>query len=257
MIEQFYRPETLEQAVALKARHGDQAVYLAGGSKLNATPTRTDKTIAIALDRLGLDQVSQTDGALRIGATITLQALRDHPLAPPALRQALGFVYSRHLRNQATLGGEVAAQGHDPVLLPLLLVMQAELLLEDGVRVPLETYLAGPREALIQAIELPRSRQCCATRRVTRNADGVSVVTAAVALEDGGAMRLAVSGVVPGALRLHAVEQRQLQGEALEQAVRAAITPCDDFVGSAAYKRYITGVVLADLLADCRQQKEQ
>ncbi|HAH5318366.1 TPA: molybdopterin-dependent oxidoreductase FAD-binding subunit, partial [Escherichia coli] len=49
MIEQFFRPDSVEQALELKRRYQDEAVWFAGGSKLNATPTRTDKKIAISL----------------------------------------------------------------------------------------------------------------------------------------------------------------------------------------------------------------
>ncbi|BEJ49342.1 hypothetical protein Ri1_19410 [Aeromonas dhakensis] len=113
MIEQFFRPEQLGQALELKARFGNDAVYMGGGSKLNAAPTRTDKKVAISLDKLGLGQIEQQHGQLHIGATVTLQALKDDPRTPAALCEALGFVYSRHLRNQATLGGEIACQQQD------------------------------------------------------------------------------------------------------------------------------------------------
>ncbi|MGU0172208.1 FAD binding domain-containing protein [Escherichia coli] len=68
MIEQFFRPDSVEQALELKRRYQDEAVWFAGGSKLNATPTRTDKKIAISLQDLELDWVDWDNGALRIGA---------------------------------------------------------------------------------------------------------------------------------------------------------------------------------------------
>ncbi|VFS39845.1 putative FAD binding molybdopterin dehydrogenase [Escherichia coli] len=57
MIEQFFRPDSVEQALELKRRYQDEAVWFAGGSKLNATPTRTDKKIAISLQDLELDWI--------------------------------------------------------------------------------------------------------------------------------------------------------------------------------------------------------
>ena len=126
MIEQFFRPEQLGQALELKARFGNDAVYMGGGSKLNAAPTRTDKKVAISLDKLGLGQIEQQHGQLHIGATVTLQALKDDPRTPAALCEALGFVYSRHLRNQATLGGELACQQQDSPLLPVLPVLREQ-----------------------------------------------------------------------------------------------------------------------------------
>lgn len=118
MIEQFFRPDSVDQALELKRRYQEDAVWFAGGSKLNATPTRTDKRIAISLQDLELEWIDWDNGALRIGAMTRLQPLHDARYLPAALREAIGFIYSRHLRNQSTLGGEIAAQQQESVLLP-------------------------------------------------------------------------------------------------------------------------------------------
>ena len=76
-------------------------------------------------------------------------------------------------------------------------------------------------------------------------------MTAAVALTENGGICIALDGVADKALRLHDVETQSREGTQLEQAVANAIFPQDDIRGSAAYKRYITGVVVADLYADC------
>lgn len=86
MIEQFFRPDSVEQALELKRRFQDRAVYFAGGSKLNATPTRTEKTVAISLKGLGLDRVTWHGGALHLGALTTLQQLRDTARLPRRCR---------------------------------------------------------------------------------------------------------------------------------------------------------------------------
>ncbi|STL07205.1 putative FAD binding molybdopterin dehydrogenase [Escherichia coli] len=61
-----------------------------------------------------------------------LQPLRDARFIPAALREALGFVYSRHVRNQSTIGGEIAARQEESVLLPVLLALDAELVFGNG-----------------------------------------------------------------------------------------------------------------------------
>lgn len=256
MIEQFYRPETVPQALALKRQFHDDAVYFAGGSKLNATPTQTRQKIAIALSQLALDQVSLQQGALHIGATITLQRLMDTQLIPQALCEALGFVYSRHIRNQATLGGEVASAAKDSVLLPVLLALNAKVVVGSGKMMALENYpLCGGNELLL-AVVLPDPYRTCATRKISRSAAGLPVVTAAVSRDAQAKIRIALSGVVEPS-RLRDVENRGLSGPALEQAVAQMIAPLEDICGSSAYKRYITGVVVADLLADCLASGEK
>lgn len=230
---------------------------IAGGSKLNATPTRTDKKIAISLQDLELDWVDWDNGALRIGAMSRLQPLRDARFIPAALREALGFVYSRHVRNQSTIGGEIAARQEESVLLPVLLALDAELVFGNGETLSIEDYLACPCDRLLTEIIIKDPYRTCATRKISRSQAGLTVVTAAVAMTDHDGMRIALDGVASKALRLHDVEKQNLEGNALEQAVANAIFPQEDLRGSVAYKRYITGVLVADLYADCQQAGEE
>ncbi len=83
---------------------------------------------------LELDWIDWDNGALRIGAMSRLQPLRDARFIPAALREALGFVYSRHVRNQSTIGGEIATRQEESVLLPVLLALDAELVLATAKR---------------------------------------------------------------------------------------------------------------------------
>jgi len=254
MIEQFLKPAAVDEAVHLKRQYGDKAVFMAGGSKLNATPTRTDKKVAISLAGLRLDAVALENGQLRLGATLTLQQLIDDPRVPAALREAAGFVYSRNLRNQATLGGEVCAKQDEAVLAPVLLALDAQLVYADGAVVAFERFLAGgadSADALLLAVLLPDPTRPCVTRKVARSAAGLRVLTAAAALSSDG-MCIAVEGVTPVPMRLRDVEARTLGDAGLEQAVGAAVAPEDDLRGSAAYKRYIAGIVVADLVADLK-----
>lgn len=257
MIEQFFRPTTIEQAMDLKRRFQHQAVWFAGGSKLNATPTKTKRKIAISLQNLPMNNVDWDNGTLRIGVLTKLQQLRDMPSIPQALYDALGFIYSRHLRNQSTMGGEIAAQQTESVLLPVLLVLDTEVVYADGQILSLEDYLATPDDRLLSEIIIKKPFRHCATRKISHSAAGWSVITAAVAITDKQQYRIALDGVGEKARRLLAIESLALQGEELEKAVSNAIRPVDNLLGSAAYQRYIAGILIADLLTDCRQKEER
>ncbi|WEF29080.1 molybdopterin-dependent oxidoreductase FAD-binding subunit [Klebsiella aerogenes] len=257
MIEQFFKPDSMAQALELKRHYQEEAVWFAGGSKLNATPTRTDKKIAISLHSLELTWVDWDNGTLRIGAMTSLQRLRDTPFIPTALHDALGFIYSRHLRNQSTLGGEIAARQEESVLLPVLLALDTLLLFGDGETLSLEDYLANPEGRLITEIVIKDPYRSCATRKISRSQAGLTIVTAAVAIDSHNNVRIALDGVTPHTQRLHAVEAQRLEGDALEHAIATAISPKEDLRGSIPYKRYITSVVVADLYADCQQMGEK
>ncbi len=253
MIEQFFRPDSIDQALELKRHYPQQAVWFAGGSKLNATPNKTDARIAISLEKLSLDWADWDNGTLRIGMMTRLQTLRETHFIPDALYDALGFIDSRHLRNQATLGGEIACHQQESVLLPVLLALDALLVFADGDTLPLENWLADRDDRLLTELVIHEPYRACATRNIRRSSAGLSVLTAAVAFTEAGDVRIALDGVGDGPVRLRDAESPSLQGEALEEAVRQAIFPQDDLRGSAAYKRYIAGVVVADLYADCQQ----
>lgn len=257
MIEQFFKPDSVEQALELKRRYQDDAVWFGGGSKLNATPTQTTRRIAISLQELELEWTDWDNGALRIGAMTRLQTLRDSHYIPAALHDALGFVYSRHLRNQSTLGGEIAARQEESVIVPVLLALDAQLICGDGEILPLEAYLANPGDRLLTEIVIKEPFRPCATRKISRSQAGLTVVTAAVAITEHDGIRIALDGVADKPLRLRDVETQKLEGNALEQAVADAIFPQEDIRGSVAYKRYITGIVVASLYADCQQMGEE
>jgi putative selenate reductase FAD-binding subunit len=121
----------------------------------------------------------------------------------------------------------------------------------------IEDYLACPCDRLLTEIIIKDPYRTCATRKISRSQAGLTVVTAAVAITDHDGMRIALDGVASKALRLHDVETQNLEGNALEQAVANAIFPQEDLRGSVAYKRYITGVLVADLYADCQQAGEE
>ncbi|STQ82350.1 putative oxidoreductase [Hafnia alvei] len=104
-----------------------------------------------------LIRVSLQQGKLHIGSQATLQRLIDTPLIPDALRHALGFIYSRHLRNQATLAGEIVAKQKERVLLPVLLVLDAQVVTATGETLNLEEYLDNDRDDLLLEVILPRS----------------------------------------------------------------------------------------------------
>ncbi|WP_312971592.1 molybdopterin-dependent oxidoreductase FAD-binding subunit [Atlantibacter sp.] len=257
MIEHFLTPGSIEQALELKQRYLDDATWFAGGSKLNSAPGRTEKTVAISLQRLSLDWIDWDNDCLRIGAMTTLQTLRDSHHLPPALYEALGFVYSRHLRNQSTLGGEIAAMEQESVLVPVLLALDAVLVFGDGETEALESYLAQPADRLLTEIIIKDPYRACSTRKISRSQAGLTVLTAAVAIDEDQRVRIALDGVADRPLRLRDVEAQRLDGEQLEAAVAAAVFPRDDVRGSVAYKRYIAGVVVADLYADCQQKGEE
>jgi CO/xanthine dehydrogenase FAD-binding subunit len=106
-VKQYQRPNTIEDAVAL-VQSTPNAAYLAGGAWITAQ-SDTALEVVVDLQDLGLDFVDATLENVRVGTMASLQTLIDHPdlgsLAGGLLARATGFVQSRTLREQGTLGG--------------------------------------------------------------------------------------------------------------------------------------------------------
>jgi putative selenate reductase FAD-binding subunit len=140
------------------------------------------------------------------------------------------------------------------------MAFRARVVLADGRESDVEDYIARDDRELITAVIVPDVNLNCIGHQITRSAAGLEVVTAAVSIDEQGNEVIAIGGISSQGdrfsrpVRLRNVENQNLSGEMLEQVVAEAIHPVEDIVGSIEYKRYITGVVVADLLTTCRQQ---
>lgn len=109
----YHRPVTPNEAVALMAEHGDDAMYIAGGTDLMPNMKHRLFTPPHLVSLRGIDAmrgIRLQDGQLRIGALETLHDVSVHPLVvehAPSLAMAAGLVAGPQLRNMGTLGGNV------------------------------------------------------------------------------------------------------------------------------------------------------
>jgi len=107
-LEQFLRPESLEEAVALWREPGSE--YMSGGSRLAANRPE-GVTSLISISHLIQGEVELADEVAVLPAGISIQALIDSlngTAGQPLADSARASCSSRNLRNQGTLGGELA-----------------------------------------------------------------------------------------------------------------------------------------------------
>jgi xanthine dehydrogenase YagS FAD-binding subunit len=110
---EYASPRTEAEVFSLLSSQPGHTEILAGGTDLiglmQANIVRPDRVVNI-LEVPSLKTIEQLDnGALALGAAVTLDVLLDHPyLTPyPALAQAIEGIASMQLQCQGTLGGEV------------------------------------------------------------------------------------------------------------------------------------------------------
>ncbi len=279
---EFHSPPTLEAALDLLERHGDDARLIAGGTALVLQMKQrfAQPGHVIGLRHLagadGLGSVEETDGALRIGALCTLKQLEDSPLIRdriPLLAETVGRVATRRIRSMATVGGALVNGDPNQDPPPALIALDAsvELSSANGQRICTVEELSidyyetdvRPGEVLTSlTVPVPAPNACGAYLKfLPRTADDYATVSVAavLSLDDDNVCRdarivLGAAGATP--IRARAAEEL-LSGQALaNEVMRAAadtvpdaVDPLDDFRGSADYKREMAAVFTRRALA--------
>ncbi|MGO9309348.1 MAG: FAD binding domain-containing protein [Spirochaetia bacterium] len=265
MITDIVRPKSVAEAV--RARNTPGAAYLGGGTWLSSGKAPHVTTL-VSLEHLGLNAITVESAGSRgasksgrcvIGASVTFQSIVDSPLVPPVLRAAARLTASRTMRNMVTVGGELGLAPNDSAVIPVLIVLGAELSVAGRKKpVPIETFLDEGRTGLILGVSVSR-QAAAAVQAVSRASHSPRLLVAAVSARAAAPAlqqpRLVLSDCRGLRVRLAATE-RKLEGSPLpprqdiESLARAEFSPGADPFASEAYKVYMAGVMIADLLTD-------
>jgi carbon-monoxide dehydrogenase medium subunit len=273
---QLLQPSTVAEASRALAEFGDKAKLYAGGAELLLLLRNglLDAEVLIDVKNIArLHAVSLADGLLRIGACVTHRELAANPLLrqhAPALAYAESQVANIRVRNQGTLGGNLAF--NDPHSDPgtVLLVHNSSVVIGNDTgerRIGLDTFFVDMYATALEAgdllleVEVPwlPDGMMSAYQRLHRYQRPTLGVAVAVRVDNEmiAEARLAVGCVGPKAQRLAELEGK-LGGVTLADArkvvaeekkyLRELLRPVDDLLGSAEYKLYMTGVMLGDTL---------
>jgi carbon-monoxide dehydrogenase medium subunit len=277
----YIAPTTTEEVVRLLAEHGDDAHVIAGGASvlLMLQQQLIMPSLLVGLrDVEGMGTIRQTpEGGLAIGATVTHRSIERSPEVrahAPALAEAAGHVATVRVRNQGTIGGNLAhadpAQDPPPVLLALDAIVES--LGPDGARsIPIDELFVDVFETslrpaeIITGLTLPPRPVGSASRYVKflpRSKDDyatVAIAVSGVADEHGrwSQVRIAAGASGPVPLRIPDAEA-VLEGKAFDEGlvgraadvVGAAVDPIPDHRGSAEYKREMAMVWTRRALRD-------
>jgi xanthine dehydrogenase small subunit len=254
-------PQTLDELATLYQQH-PQAKLLAGGTDLalEVTQRHQDLPLMIAIGQIdALKLVNWQGDRLIIGAGATLSDLS--PLLAsyhPAFGELLGRFASQQIRNQGTLGGNIANASPIGDGAPLLLALDAQLTLRCGSKcreLPLKDFFLGYRQTALQPgefienIVLPaRAPTDFRAWKVSKRLeDDISAVCGAfnLTIEQGVIRdaRLAFGGMAATPKRALLSEQKLIgqpwQRATIEQAAQTLaqdFTPLSDFRASSAYR---------------------
>ena len=160
---QYLRPDSVEEAVAMLAAHGDAAQILAGGQSLmpmlNMRVASPD--VVIDINRLqALAGIAFVDGWCTVGAlTRYADIMADGRIAQhlPLLAMALPYVAHSAIRNRGTIGGSLALADPAAEMPACALALGAEIELASQAgrrRVLAQDFFLGLYETARQAEEM-------------------------------------------------------------------------------------------------------
>jgi carbon-monoxide dehydrogenase medium subunit len=271
-------PDSVDDCLALLARHGPEARLVAGGTDLLPQLKNGLLRPAWVIDLSGVAAVHVLDadgaGGLRIGAAVAARRLETDPrvrAAYPALAESAALVGSVQVRNLASVGGNLCNAAPSADMAPPLLALDASAVIAGprGRRsVPLAEFFTGVRRTVLGADELlveiavpaPAAGSGGAYLRHTpRRELDIAVVGVASQITVAGGVctraRIALAAVAPTPIRAGAAEQA-LEGQPVTPAqieraaelAAAAARPISDQRGSAGFRRHLVRVLTARTL---------
>jgi 2-furoyl-CoA dehydrogenase FAD binding subunit len=249
----YVRPDTVDEAIAVLAEHGDEARVLAGGQSLLAMLNLrlADPTVLVDISRIAaLDEIVDRGDSIEVGAAVTQNCLLAWPrLAEklPLVAAALPFVGHFQTRNKGTICGSVAHADPSSEIPLALAMLGGEVVLRSqrGTRVLAagdfqKDMLTTARDSdeLITAVRFPvLSDRRVAFREVARRHGDFAIVAVAVLIEGNGAVRLGVGGLSGRPeVRSIASANDSTAREAVQQ-MAAELEGYDDLHATAAMRR--------------------
>src|SRR5262245_20296762 len=134
----YARPDTVEEALAVLAEHGDAARVLAGGQTLLAMLNLrvVEPAVLVDITRIGeLAAIRELDGKIEIGAAVTQNRLLAWPALAsklPLLAATLPFVGHFQTRNKGTVCGSIAHADTASEIPLALAVLEGEVVLRSS-----------------------------------------------------------------------------------------------------------------------------
>ncbi len=237
-IEQIIKPSSFNEALILQKENG--AALFAGGSYLVAQKELSIRTL-IDINHLLQAEIAKDQSGLLVGAACTLQELLQ--AADPGLKKAITAACpSKNIRNQRTLGGEIAQARPDSDLLVYLYAAEAQLQINDSDDPIHITDWDG--DGIITAIQIPSNNTIM--ERVTVLDSAPAFVITAVH-QTAEHITLAIGGKATRILYCKTpLAPNEEQIRTFMDKVESVFI--EDHFGSPAYKRQLVSNLLTEMV---------
>jgi carbon-monoxide dehydrogenase medium subunit len=267
---ELLQPRSVDEAVELLAKHGDEARPIGGGTTLVILMKQRALHYPYLVDLqsiAGLSEISRESDGVRIGALATHRSLELSPLirqAFPLVTEAFSKIGNVRVRQTASVGGNLAHADYrlDPPPPLMVLGTYVNATGPNGSRtIPIKDFFRGLYETALEPGELivdikipfmpPESKAIYLRYSSLSANDWPCLGVAALAIRQNGRcqeLRLALGGVAATPLLidgLDLVKDQSLDDSVIEEllgVVDEQISPSSDMRGSEWYKRKMVRV---------------
>ena len=279
--QQYFRPVSLGEAIALKHQH-PEATVICGATDIALRITKNHEEILNIIDLSGVDELKaivENETSVSVGAAVSLSDVmpgieKDFH----ALYEMLQVFGSEQIRNLATIGGSLGTASPIGDIMPVLMAYDAKIMLEslNGRReVPLDRYVTGYRQTvrksdeLITSIVIPKPVKGTFIRsyKISKRKDlDISTVSGgfALALNDGRIVKdikLVYGGMAERTKRATNAEQflagKPWNRETVEKAmffVDQDFTPISDARSGAEFRKVVARNLLLKFWSETAEQ---
>lgn len=253
---EWLAPESLQEALALRAERGRQATVVAGGTFVGLLVNQRllQAEAFLSLRRVPGLAFIEADGELRLGAMTTHRAVERSPLVAgrwPGLARAFAVVANPRIRNQATVGGVLADGDYasdPPAMLAALRARAVARSVRGEREIPVEELIVGHYETCLEPDELlvevrvPGGPHRAVYRKFRARSHEERPCVGVAACRRPGELRVVVGAVADRPQFFpHLCDPAASPGEVAE-AYAEAIDPISDVAASSDYRRRVIAV---------------
>jgi len=265
----YFEPKTVNEALSLLAKYGEQAKVIAGGTDVMVDiKYKEEPGCLVNIKKIpGLGTIQENGGSLRIGPLVTIHEMETNNLVRdrlPVLWESCHQFASLQIRNTATIGGNVCrASPSGETLAPLLVLeAKAKLAFSEGEKTEaFASFFQGPGKSsigskgLLTEIDVPYPAQGSRgvyLKHAVRGAMDIAMVGVAVLVTPDASKnnvqdaRIGLGAVAPTPVRASKTEAllrgKPLTAALVKEAAAMAATessPISDQRSSGEYRRWI------------------
>jgi len=255
----FYKPNNLTKLFQIAEQIEGKKYILAGGTDINVQLKKkmiTDEPIIYINHLEELQGIRETDENIIIGSLCSYQELLNAPLVAkylPFLRASLVNFASPLLQTMATIGGNIANGSPTADVTPLLLVLDAQVILmaKSKIRhIPLGDFFSGYKQfnmkknEIIGGVRIAKNAETGSKTFYKKVGSRKALTIAKVALaglKNSNEYKLAVGSLNEYPRRLYKIEEYLASTNApdsvkLEELLKQEITPISDMRSDKDYR---------------------